>query len=199
MRTARAARWIDEVIVNGALFQGVLAVERARPRWIPAMNRALARVYLDRPARVGASTLMLTTPMPVRHRETEGAVPMTRAAEAFDRIVRMLSRDQLAVNVPLELRFVRGDDAWMSPAEGADTCQLGAYAGGVPDVDRYFAGFWRELRALGARPHWGKELDHEAAELATLFPGMARFQALRDRLDPARIFAGPFHQRILGP
>jgi FAD/FMN-containing dehydrogenase len=54
------------------------------------------------------------------------------------------------------------------------------------------------MRSLGARPHWGKELDHTAAELRLLYPGFDRFNALRDELDPQRTFSGDFHRRILG-
>src|SRR5262249_51038827 len=167
------------------------------PRWIPGINRALARSF-ERARRVGPSALLLSTPMPVVHRETEAALPLERAAEAVDRVGRLVEREGLGVNVPLEIRFVRADATWMSPAQGADTCQIGAYMGGVPGVDAYFAGFWRELRALGARPHWGKEMDHGADELRPLYPRMDQFLALRDALDPDRRFAGAFLTRILG-
>jgi FAD/FMN-containing dehydrogenase len=54
------------------------------------------------------------------------------------------------------------------------------------------------MRALGARPHWGKELDHTADELRVLYPRFDAFLALRDELDPTRVLGGAFHDRILG-
>ena len=86
----------------------------------------------------------------------------------------------------------------MSPAYGVDTCQIGAYVAEAPDADRYFAGFWREMRALGARPHWGKELDHTALEIRALYPLADRFLSLRDELDPDGVFATPFQRGTLG-
>ena len=44
------------------------------------------------------------------------------------------------------------------------------------------------MRSLNARPHWGKELDHTAAELRPLYPAFDRFLALRNALDPDRVF-----------
>jgi FAD/FMN-containing dehydrogenase len=102
------------------------------------------------------------------------------------------------VSFPLEIRVVRGDASWMSPAYGADTCQIGAYSTNGPDCTSYFDAFWGVMRSLGARPHWGKELDHTAAELRPLYPAFDRFLALRNELDPDRIFGGDFHRRILG-
>ncbi|WP_460600852.1 D-arabinono-1,4-lactone oxidase [Flexivirga lutea] len=54
------------------------------------------------------------------------------------------------------------------------------------------------MRDLGARPHWGKELDHRAPEPRALFPRFADFVAVRDAFDPDRMFANPFLDRVLG-
>jgi FAD/FMN-containing dehydrogenase len=172
---------------------------RIRPLVAP-ISRAVARTFA-RGRRVGPSALMLSTPMPARHRETEAAVPLARAGEAVERLARCIARGRHAVSFPVEVRFVRGDDAWLSPAHGADTCQLGAYCHG-PRSGAYFAAFWRELRELGARPHWGKELDHTADEVRAAWPRAADFARLRDALDPAaptRTFASAFHTQVLGP
>jgi FAD/FMN-containing dehydrogenase len=188
-------RWIDENIMHAWVFPAVLRLGLL-PGSIPPINHMIAKGFMQ-PRRVGISTLMLSTPMPVRHRESEAALPMSRAGEAVERIIDMVERDRLVVNFPLEIRFVRGDEAWMSPAFGADTCQIGAYCWG-PRATPYFAAFWREMRALDARPHWGKELDHTVEETRALWPRSNSFLALRDELDPDRVFASDFHSRVLG-
>lgn len=188
-------RWIDEKIMHAWVFPAVLRLGLV-PGVTPRIGRLVARTFVQ-PRRIGISTLMLSTPMPVRHRETEAAVPMTRAPEAVERTLRAVEADRLVVNFPLEIRFVRGDDSWMSPACGADTCQIGAYCWG-PRAPAYFASFWREMRALGARPHWGKELEHTADEVRALWPRTGDFLALRDQLDPDRVFGSAFHTRTLG-
>lgn len=167
---------------------------------IPGLTRRLSPLIartLVKPRRIGEARLMMSTPHPARHRETEAALPLERAGEAFERLVHCIDRDRLTVNFIVEARFVPADPAWMSPAYGVDTCQLGAYCYGGGST-RYFAAFWREMRALGARPHWGKELDHSADEIRALFPQADAFRALRDELDPARTFASSFHTQILG-
>ena len=192
-RSLRAQRWIDDHVMHAVLFPIVSFVERVVPASAPVFNRVVGPT-LAHGRRIGPSALVLTTPYPVRHRETEAAMPLARASEALARIVRAVDRDKLRVGFPLEVRFVRGDDGWLSPAQGGDTCQIGAYAG--EPADAYFAAFWREMR--GARPHWGKEIDHAAGELRPLYPRWAEFAALRDRLDPERRFDNAFTRRVLG-
>jgi L-gulonolactone oxidase len=177
------------------LFPALLRLGRLR-RLVAPISGAVARSFA-RGRRVGPSTLMLSTPMPARHRETEAAMPLARAGEAIERVVRRIDRDRLTVNFPVEARFVRGDGTWLSPAYSGDTCQLGAYCHG-PGSDAYFAAFWREMRELGARPHWGKELDHTAEEIRAAWPLAGEFLALRDQLDPERVFASACHTRVLG-
>jgi FAD/FMN-containing dehydrogenase len=188
-------RWVDEKIMHRCLFPALLYAGRL-PYCTPPISRFVAKGFM-RGRRVGESTLMLSTPMPLRHRETEAVVPMAAAGEAVERVVRVIERDALVVNMPLEIRFVRGDDAWLSPAYGGDVCQLGAYCHG-PRASAYFAAFWREMRALRARPHWGKEMDHVVGEVAELWPQFAAFAALRAELDPDGVFDSAFHTRTLG-
>ena len=180
------------------VFQTIVAAQHRRPSLTASINAGLSRIYLGKTSQVGQDTLMLNTPMPMRHRETEAAVPMVQASLALKGVLDLFSNGRPAANFPLEIRFVRGDDMWMSPAQGADTCQNGAYITDAPDRPEYFAGFWRAMRPLGARPHWGKEFDHSAAELRALYPGFDRFLRLRDTVDPQRVFGSNAHSRILG-
>jgi L-gulonolactone oxidase len=201
--SAATSRWIDERVMHRSVFPALVALQRRRPTITAGFNERLSRRYLGAASQVGQDALMLNTPMPMRHRETEAAVPMTVAPDAVRRVLALFRDGRPAVSFPLEIRFVRGDEAWLSPASspgwGADTCQIGAYTTEGPDCATYFEEFWKVMRDVGARPHWGKELDHDAAELQPLYPAWSRFQSMRDALDPDRVFAGVFHRSVLGP
>jgi FAD/FMN-containing dehydrogenase len=191
-------RWIDERVMHRFAFPAMVRLQHRRPATTAGLNQWLSARYLGPPSQVGPGSLMLNTPMPIRHRETEAAVPMTVAPDALRGLLALFRDGRPAVNFPLEIRFVRGDEAWLSPAQGADTCQIGAYTTDGPDCSSFFAGVWRVMRPLGARPHWGKELDHTVAEIRTLYPHLDRFTSLRDDLDPDRVFAGAFLEQVLG-
>jgi len=192
-RYLRAQRWFDDHVMHARVFPLVALVERLWPDTTPVFNRTVGPT-LAHGRRVGASDLVLSTPFPVRHRETEAAMPLARGGEVLDRIVRAVDRDRLRVGFPLEIRFVRADDGWLSPAQGADTVQIGAYAG--EPCDAYFAAFWREVGI--ARPHWGKEMDHDARALRPLYSKWDAFWALRDALDPDRRFDNAFTRKVGG-
>jgi L-gulono-1,4-lactone dehydrogenase len=196
--TAATRRWIDERIMHRWIFPPLVALRHRHRDLTAKINTRRSRVYLGAASQVGPGHLMLTTPMPLRHRETEAAVPMAQAGSALKGAVDLFGHGRPAADFPLEIRFVRGDDMWMSPAQGADTCHIGAYTTDGPDCAEYFERFWRVMRPLGARPHWGKELDHGPAELRRLYPGFDRFLQLRDAVDPQRVFGSDVHTRLLG-
>jgi L-gulono-1,4-lactone dehydrogenase len=190
-------RFIENWLVHRGLIPALFAWHRRRPEGVPRFNVLIDRTLGTR-RRVGPGDLMFSTPDPPLHYETEAAVPLAAGGEAFERTTALIDRVGVRVNFIVELRYVKGDQAWMSPAYGGDVVQLGAYTALRGHRRAYFDAFWEEMRALGARPHWGKEMDHSAAEIGELYPMAERFIALRDELDPGRVFANRFLDRVLG-
>lgn len=193
----RADRFVDERIVHRSLLPAVFAAQRMQSGWVPAFNRMAGRT-LKKASRIGPSPMLFSTPMPARHTETEASIPLASGGAAFDAAVQVVDDAAVHVNFITELRFVKGDTGWLSPAYGGDVVQLGAYTAVLGHRDRYFAEFWRRMHALDARPHWGKELDHGADELRSLYPRFDDFTGVRAQLDPDRMFANPFLDRVLG-
>jgi len=54
------------------------------------------------------------------------------------------------------------------------------------------------MREHEGRPHWGKLHRRTAADLAPAYPRFADFLALRERLDPERVFSNDYLRRVLG-
>src|SRR5690606_18918284 len=126
-------------IVNKLVFGSILLLGRVVPGLIPPCNRLVARTYLDRKPAIDRSDRMLSLAMPPRHREVEYAVPLAEAAAALRANKDLIASSGVRVNFITEVRFVRADDAWLSPANGRDSCQLGAYMAEAPGIVRYFA------------------------------------------------------------
>ena len=184
--------WLPRVFLHP-----VWEYQRHRSNGVPALNR-IANRWLVKPRQVGPSTLMLTTPEPIRHYETEAAGPLANSGEAFDRTVSLIDRLGLHANFILEARFVPCDTAWMSTAHGRDVVHLGACTAITGNRHEYFDAFWKEMGPLGGRPHWAKEMNHDAAEIRAMYPMADEFLAVRDEWDPGRVFGNRFLERTLG-
>jgi L-gulonolactone oxidase len=195
----RLARWLDTQVTNRLVFPAALALGARVPSLTRTINRAVAASYLERPAVPMRSDLAFNVAMPPIHREAEYAFAMDEAPEALARLVRLVEDAQLAVNFPVEVRFVREDGAWMSPASGRPTCQIGGYMGESADLPHFFGAFHALARELGARPHWGKETDADADHIRRVYPRRDDFVALAHRWDPDGTLRNAVLDRVLGP
>jgi len=192
-------RWVDEQVINRFLFTGLIKASRRWPGLTRHINAAVGAAYLQPSRRAGRYDRMLTVAMPPLHREMEYAVGLDQAPEALDRVRALIDREHLRVNFVMEIRFARGDDAWMSPAYGRESCHIGAYMAESVDLQPYFAGFEAIMQGFGARPHWGKEHAVTPEQVRGLFPLAERFRALRRQLDPEGIFDNACLRRAFGP
>jgi FAD/FMN-containing dehydrogenase len=195
-QASKLLAWIDRIIINKFVFPLMLGLGRVIPRLIPPSNRLVARTYLDRAPRIGRGDQILSLAMPPRHRETEYAIPLEHAAEALRQTRALIEASGVRVNFITELRFVKGDDAWMSPASGRDSCQLGAYMATAPGLADYFAGFEAAMRLLDGRPHWGKEFQASPQDIQRMYPQAKAFAAKLREFDPDRVFHGRLLARL---
>ncbi len=54
------------------------------------------------------------------------------------------------------------------------------------------------MMTYGGRPHWGKMHNRDAESLRATYPRFDDFVAVRDRLDPQRVFGNAYLERVLG-
>ena len=193
------ARWVDEKIVNRVLFELALRLAGRFPAITPQVNDLVMSTYFGAGTRVDRSDRCFNLAMPPVHRETELAVDLDDAGALLLEVDDAIREDRLLVNFPVEIRFVQGDDAWMSPAYGRDTCQIGFYQAESPHLARYFARVEEIGVRIGARPHWGKELSNSGARVRAGYPKAPAFLALRRALDPHGTMQNRFLERVLGP
>ena len=97
-----------------------------------------------------------------------------------------------------ELRTIAADELWLSGAQARDTVALHfTWVRDEVAVRRAVRSIEEVLVPLGARPHWGKVFEMDAGALAEVFPRLADFRALRERVDPQRVFGNAFVDRVL--
>ena len=193
----RFRRWLDDDFLSNTVFGLTNRLGNVRPALIPRINevagRALsARTYSDVPHKV------FTSPRTVVFREMEYAVPRAAGVDALREVRRWIEASDLRISFPVEVRTTPADDIALSTASGRDSMYLAFHVNAQTDHTAYFTGVEDILRRYDGRPHWGKLHTRTAADLEPAYPRWAEFQALRDRLDPDRVFANEYLRRVLG-
>lgn len=194
---SRAARFVDEELANNVALGALTAFERWVPASTPTINRFVSlassrREYCDESHRV------FVTHRRVRFREMEYSLPIEAVPDALRELRDLIERRKFRVSFPVEMRAAAADELLLSSAHGRET--------GFIAVHRYWRDpdteYFREAEALlvahGGRPHWGKMHTRTAGELRERLPRFDDFVAVRDRLDPDRVFANPYLERVLG-
>ncbi|BBB00726.1 putative FAD-dependent oxidoreductase [Actinacidiphila reveromycinica] len=189
--------WIDDELLSNGVFQAACALGRVAPAAIPGIarisSRALsARTYTDIPYKV------FTSPRRVRFVEMEYAVPREAAVPVLRELKSMVERSDLRISFPVEVRVAPADDIALSTASGRDSAYVAVHMYRGSRYQEYFTAVERIMVAAGGRPHWGKMHTRDAEYLRSAYPRFEEFTALRDRLDPERLFENDYLRRVLG-
>jgi FAD-linked oxidoreductase len=189
-------RRLNEDFENGALSL-ICRTGRRFPGAAPTLNRLMTSMMSqstvsDRAYKVYA------TERKVRFTEMEYAIPREHAHEAIQRVIDLVRRRNLPIMFPLEVRFAAPDDAFLSTASGRDTCYIAVHQYTGMEFETYFRAVEAIMDEYAGRPHWGKRHYQTAGTLRERYPDWDRFAAVRDRLDPDRVFLNDYTRRVLG-
>jgi L-gulono-1,4-lactone dehydrogenase len=190
-------RWLDDDFLSNTVFGGACRLGRALPSAVPTISRVSARALSAR-TYTAPSHEVFCTPRRVRFVEMEYGLPRESLREAFDGLRSVIAGLPYKIQFPVEVRFTAADDIWLSHGYGRDNAYIAIHQYAGAPFEEYFQRFEAITTPLGGRPHWGKMNFRDAASLAAAYPRFADFTALRDKLDPGRLFANTYTDRVLG-
>ncbi|GAA1850476.1 D-arabinono-1,4-lactone oxidase [Microbacterium koreense] len=193
----RVGKWVDETLLANGVYRATCALGSVIPAFTPPISRLAvkltgSREYTDRSPRV------FTQRRTVRFREMEYALPADAVGEAFASLRRLIAQKRWRISFPAEVRFAAADDRWLSTAHGRASAYIAVHRYFREDPAEYFTAVEQIMLSHGGRPHWGKMHSLDAAELRTRYERFDDFVALRDRLDPGRVFGNAYLTRVLG-
>lgn len=195
---SRLSSYVTDILLTNHVFGLLCRTGRRFPGQIPRINRLVSRLAGSR-IRVDASYRIFANPRRVRFTEMEYAIPRTHGAAAVRAVFQTIAEHAFDVPFPIEVRFVRGDDAFLSPANGRDTCYIAVHMFEVMAWEPYFRAVEEIMNGFDGRPHWGKRHFQTPETLRARYPQWDSFAAVRARLDPDGRFANRYVQRVLGP
>ncbi|MEC3952565.1 D-arabinono-1,4-lactone oxidase [Nocardia sp. CDC153] len=192
----KAVDWFSDILVTNYAFDALCRLTRRRPSLIPTVQRAAAyagsyRRQVERSYRVFAS------PRLFRFTEMEYALPREHSAAAIREIREVAAHFETVM--PIEVRWVAPDDAFLSPAGGRETCYIAVHQYQGMEYEPYFRACEAVFDRYHGRPHWGKRHFQTAETLRGRYPEWDRFAEVRRRFDPKGRFTNAYIERVLGP
>ncbi|KAI1301022.1 hypothetical protein EDD11_005858 [Mortierella claussenii] len=216
----RTSRWFSFHV-----YQALLYVCRFIPRLIPTLSRFMFWATQSQPLeRVDDSVKVFNFDCLFAQYVNEWSIPWSHTADAIRALDRLIEsgivdikgsqekpernlgkivEKPMEVHFPIEIRFVKKDDVWLSPAYGVDSCYIGIimyrpYGKPVP-YKRFWKGYEQIMTALGGRPHWAKAHSVTYESLKKSYPQMQRFSEIRQQMDPEGMFLNNYLRRHLLP
>jgi L-gulonolactone oxidase len=193
----RLSAWVNDDLLENTALGAVVRLCRAVPAWTPALLRATASAFSARNY-TERSDLVFTSPRRVKFVEMEYGLPRAAVPEAFGALRRIIDRLPTKVSFPVEVRFTAADDIWLSHGNGRDNGYIAIHQFVGMPYEQYFREFEAVCTSLGGRPHWGKMHYRDAASLRGVYPRFDDFLAVRDKVDPHRVFANDYTRQVLG-
>jgi L-gulono-1,4-lactone dehydrogenase len=193
----RWREWLEDEFLANTLFNAVCALGKARPSLVPRLNGTAAKMLGPRRFSA-ASHEVFTSPRRVRFVEMEYAVPRGAIRDAVEAVQRVIDRDNLQISFPIEVRVTAPDNIPLSTASGRDSAYVAIHRYRGEPFEGYFRAVEREMRALEGRPHWGKMHWRTHEDLRPAYPRFDDFLAVRDSVDPDRVFANYYLETVLG-
>jgi L-gulono-1,4-lactone dehydrogenase len=194
--TPKWKRTLSEDFENGGLSL-ICRTGRRFPRAAPPLNRLMTRLMSDSTVQDRAYKVYASE-RKVRFTEMEYAIPREHARAAIQGVIDLVRRRKLPIMFPLEVRFAAGDDAFLSTAHKRDTCYIAVHQYTGMEFETFFRTVEAIMDEFVGRPHWGKRHYQTAGTLRERYPEWDRFAAVRDRLDPNRVFLNDYTRRVLG-
>lgn len=133
----------------------------------------------------------------------EWAVPVSSLPAVFEKITEMIANNNFKVHLPIEVRFSKRDDIWLSPAYEMDIAWIGVimYRPYNKEIayQQYFQEFQNIMMEFGGRPHWAKIYSWWTPETNFFqknYPKFEEFKSLLHQVDPNKIFSNSFINRV---
>jgi L-gulonolactone oxidase len=192
-----ASRFVSEQLLGYYLADGLFRLTRRFNALIPRLNSVAAH-FVSEGEYVDASYRVFSSERRLRWTEMEYALPREHGLAVVRRVLEWVRRHRFPVAFPLECRVVAADDALLSPSFERDTFYLAVHQYKGMEWRPYFEAVEAIAAEHGGRPHWGKRHSLDRAALAGVYPRFDDFLAVRERLDPGRVFASDYTRRCLG-
>lgn len=187
-------KYFNDIILENGVFKVLSELSRMFPstsKYVAKISAAGVSTGMD----INYSANIFATPRLVKFQEMEYNVPVENAVAVLTEMRETASH--FKVHFPVEVRFVKGDDIYISPAYQRDAIYFAVHMYKGMEYKEYFAAMENIFKKYQGRPHWGKLHTRTAKEFAQLYPMWNKFQEIRNKLDPNGLFMNEHTKKIM--
>lgn len=188
----------ERVSSDQRLFEYGCQITRFLPGLSGRFQRLFTRGAMGAASRARWSHEIFPSPRTTRFNEMEYAIPAANGIDCIREVGELIRHRKIAGVFPIEFRYVKADDIWLSPFYKRDAVTISVHQYYKQSHEPLFRAVEPIFRKYGGRPHWGKIHSLKATELAKLYPQWEAFLSLRHRLDPDTKFLNNYLREVLG-
>ena len=190
-------KYINQTVMENKIFGLVCRFGRSFQSNYRRINKLLAWTIGDE-KRINYSHLIYASKREVRFKEMEYNIPAEHFPQLLREIKAMMEEKKYPVFFPIECRWTKQDDIWLSPSYGRDSAYIAFHVFQNTAHEAYFADMEALCMRYGGRPHWGKMHSRKAENLQNAYPKFQDFAALRQQLDPNGLFLNAHTKQLFG-
>ncbi len=168
------------------------------PRFTATANKILYRLFFTA-TKEHAGSLYDATVTKKRGQTMELAewtIPYTKFQTLFADLKAMLesTSNRAYVHVPMDIRFIKKDNAWLSYACSEDVVTVGCVCRNSEKAHTYeaFEKVEEVFLKHGGKPHWAKHFKATYPQLSKLYSKWDAFEILREKMDPNQKFINAY-------
>jgi len=189
--------WLNDIVLENGVFWLISKISRFFPTAFKSMSR-LSAWGVSNSSSTAWSHNAFATKRLVKFQEMEYNIPAEHFKAAIREIKETIEIHSFRVHFPIECRWVKADQIWLSPAYRRDSAYIAVHMYKGMAYDEYFGAMEGIFKKYNGRPHWGKMHHRTSEELAMLYPKWEDFQNLRREMDPNGTFLNPYLKSLMG-
>src|SRR5690625_4963840 len=188
------SKFNDFFMENGAL--GLVSeMSRIQPKLSKFASKMIAR-GVHTGTTVGQSYQMYATPRLVKFNEMEYSIPAEHMASALEDINDVIQRNDFNIHFPIECRYVKADNLWLSPSYKRDTAYIAVHMYKGMVFQPVFQAIEEVFKKYEGRPHWGKLHTLKKDALQKVYPKFNHFLELRKQFDSKNILLNHYLENL---
>lgn len=188
---SRPNSWPDEDFLLNLCCE----MNRSMP-WLNPYLQKLLGVFIQPSQYVDWSSRIFPSPRDTRFNEMEYQLPVQHGLACFEEILSVLKKHKVPMFFPIEFRYVKADDIWLSPFYQRDSVSISIHQFYKQNYATIFDLVEPIFFKHGGRPHWGKLHSLGAEQLQSLYPKWDDFMRVRQQLDPTQKWLNTYLEQL---